>query len=362
MTLANSLFNGVDTFIAWLNTSLRQTMASYCSLQTADSPTVLVGHDGALMSIIKVRGVKALIGAEEFNRMQQGLQFALQTAMKRKGHVIQVLFSYNKDQVKEKIHEILEPAYETSRVIGLSLEDLFLERENFLAKYCAYEEVYLALWTRPSAMTNEQRKRALKEKRASAKDRKLPVFVNTQNVMAAIADIREQHDSFVRAMSNDLSGLGIVGNILPVHEALHAVRHSIDPNFTDANWRPLLPGDKITIKEPHNITGDIGDILWPSLARQLLPRDAENMDIRTCKIGDLIYGSVFIDLFPKEIQQFVSLFSRTLQTQIPWRISFLIESGGLDSVRLRAALSSVLSFASSDNRLFNDSVNLLKLY
>ncbi len=360
MTLATSIFNGVDTFIAWLNTSLKQTMASYCSLQTADSPTVLVGHDGSLMSVIRVRGVKALIGADEFNRMQQGLQFALQTAMKRKGHVIQVFFSYNKDQIKQNIHEILEPAYETAKVIPLSLEDLFSEKENNLAKYCAYEEVFIALWTRPSAMTNEQRKRALKEKRASAKERKLPVFINTQNVVAAIADIREQHDSFVRAMSSDLNGLGIVGNIMPVHEALHAVRHSIDPNFTDTNWRPLLPGDKITIKEPHNSTGDIGDILWPSLARQLLPRDAENMDIRTCKIGDLVYGSVFIDLFPKEIQQFVSLFSRTLQTQIPWRISFLIESGGLDSVRLRAALSSVLSFASSDNRLFNDSVNLLK--
>ena len=151
-----------------------------------------------------------------------------------------------------------------------------------------------------------------------------------------------------------------VCNVLEVHDALHACRHSVDPNFTDLGWRPLLPGDRITIKEPHNITGDIGDILWPNLSRQLMPRDAENIDLRTCKVGDLIYSSVFIDLFPKEIQQFVQLFSRTLQTHIPWRISFLIESGGLDSVKLRSALSSMLGFASSDNRLFNDSVNLLK--
>ncbi len=360
MSVANSLFNGIDTFIAWLNTSLKQTTESYCELQTADSPTVLVGHDGSLTSIIKVRGVKALIGSEEFDRIQSGMQYALQTAMKRKGHVIQVFFSYNKDQVKEEIHQILEPASQTAERLGLALDDLFSERENFLAKYCAYEEVYISLWTRPTAMTNEQRKRATKEKRAQAKERKLPVFINTQNVLAAITDIREQHDSFVRAMYNDLNGLGIVCNILEVHDAVYACRHTVDPNFTDRDWRPMLPGDKLTIKEPHIITGDIGDIMWPNLARQVLPRDAENLDIRTCKIGDLIYGAVFINLFPKEIQQFVSLFSRTLQTQIPWRISFLIESGGLDSLRLRAALSSVLSFASSDNRLLNDSVNLLK--
>ena len=58
-------------------------------------------------------------------------------------------------------------------------------------------------------MTNEQRKRSMKEKRANAKGRKLPVFTNTQNVIAAIPDIREQHDSFVRATSNDLNGLGV---------------------------------------------------------------------------------------------------------------------------------------------------------
>jgi intracellular multiplication protein IcmB len=360
MSLSNALFSGVDTFIAWLNTALKQTTASYCELQTADSPTVLVGHDGSLMSIIKVRGVKALVGAEEFKRIHKGMQFSLQTAMKRKGHVIQVFFGYNKDQVKDEIHEILAPASETANRLGLSLQDLFTERESFLGKYCAHEEVFISLWTLPTAMTNEQRKRALKEKRASAKTRKLPVFTNTQNVVAAISDIREQHDSFVRALSADLNGLGIVCNVLEVHDALHACRHSVDPNFTDLAWRPLLPGDTITIKEPHEITGDIGDILWPTLSRQLMPRDAENIDIRTCKIGDLMYGSVFIDLFPKEIQQFISLFTRTLQTQIPWRISFLIESGGMDSVKLRAALSSILSFASSDNRLFNDSVNLLK--
>jgi hypothetical protein len=51
---------------------------------------------------------------------------------------------------------------------------------------------------------------------------------------------------------------------------------------------------------------------------------------------------------------------RTLPLQIPWRISFLVEGGGLESLKLRAALSGVLSFASSENRLFNNSVNLLK--
>jgi intracellular multiplication protein IcmB len=84
------------------------------------------------------------------------------------------------------------------------------------------------------------------------------------------------------------------------------------------------------------------------------------IDLRTARVGDRIYASVFIDLFPKEIQTFLALFSRVTQTHIPWRISFLLDSGGLESTRLKAALSSVLSFTSAENRLLNDSLNLLK--
>ncbi len=44
---AESFFDGVDTFFAWLSTSLKQSTDSYCELETADSPTVLVNHDGS---------------------------------------------------------------------------------------------------------------------------------------------------------------------------------------------------------------------------------------------------------------------------------------------------------------------------
>jgi intracellular multiplication protein IcmB len=37
----NSFLDGIDSFLAWLSTSLKQTTESYCDLETADSPTVL---------------------------------------------------------------------------------------------------------------------------------------------------------------------------------------------------------------------------------------------------------------------------------------------------------------------------------
>ncbi len=348
-----------ESLFSWLSHSLKQNTSSYCELQTADSETVLVAHDGSLVSVLRLRGVTSLIGKEEFNHVQNGLQQSLQTVMSQPGHVIQVYFSYNKDEAHGEISEILTPATETAKRLGLNLDDLFKERINYLTGYCAHEEVYVVLWTRLKSLTSEQTKRAQKDKRKTIKKQNIPPFKSTQNLIAAIPDLRENHDSFVRSVMSDFNNYGLVTELLKVHEAVYVMRKSADPEFTAREWRPSLPGDKITIKTTKEFTGEISDILWPSLARQILPRDAENLNLRTARVGDRIFATVFINLFPKDIQTFVRLFSRTLQTQIPWRISFLFESDGLAGTAIRKALSSVLSVTSAQNRLIHDSLNLL---
>lgn len=348
-----------DGFFSWMSTSLRQTTASYCELQTADSETSLVAHDGSLVSVLRINGVKSLVGKEEFDYIQNGLQQSLQTVMSQPGHVVQVFFSYDQDEVRNEITEILSPANHTAKRLDLRLDDLFNERVNYLSQFCAHEEVYLVLWTRLKSLTTEQFKRARKDKARDIKKHKIPAFRQTQNLVAAIPDLRESHDSFVRSVTSDFETWGLVTKLLDVHEAVYAMRRNADPEFTDRNWRPSLPGDKITIKEYKNVKGEVSDILWPSLARQILPRDAENLDLRTARVGDRIYATVFIDLFPKEIQTFVRLFGRTLQAQIPWRMSLMIESDGLGSAGMRSALASVLTVTSKQNRLISDSLKLL---
>ncbi|OGT52050.1 MAG: type IV secretion protein IcmB [Gammaproteobacteria bacterium RIFCSPHIGHO2_12_FULL_41_15] len=348
-----------NAFLGWAGNSLKQSALSYCEVQTADSPTTLVAHDGSLLSVIKISGVNSLIGLEEFRQIQSGVEQSLQTIMSQPGHVMQVFFSYNKDEVKEEITNIFSPARATANRLGMELNDLFSERENYLSRYCAQEEVYIVLWTRLKSLTSEQFRRSRKDKAKMIKDKRIPPFLNTQNIIAAIPDLRENHDSFVRTVNSDFNQLGIVSNVLTAHAAVRAMRYSVDPDFTDRQWSPLLPGDKITIKQPIKESGDISDILWPNLARQIIPRDGEIKDLRTARIGDRIYSAVFVDLFPKEVQSFTRLFSRTLQTHIPFRISFLVESNGLESSNIRSAISSVLSFTSKQNRLINESLSLL---
>lgn len=359
-TLFNSFLDGLDTFLAWLSTSLKQTTESYCDLETADSSTVLVAHDGSLISLIKISGVTQLIGNSEFERLHEGLTLSLQTALSRAGHALQVLFHYDREVVSDLINDILAPGQETSQRLGLNLKDLFKERVSFISKHCAYESVYFVLWTRPLSLTTEQYQRSTKDKLKFIRDKKVPPFQITQNALAAIPDLRNTHDAFVRSVIHDLANLHIAASLLEVHDAVHAIRSVADPVFTDKNWRPSLPGDKVLPKEYDRSHNTISDILWPSLSRQVLPRDAENLDLRTVRLGDQIYSCIFIDLLPKEIKSFNALLQRTLAARIPWRISFFIESDGLRTIKLKSVLASVLSFSSAQNRLLSDANNLLQ--
>lgn len=359
-TWTESFFEGIDTFFAWLSSSLKQTTESYIDLETADSPTVLVNHDGTLLSIIKVEGITALAGTDEFAHIISGINNSFQAAMSRPGHALQVYFSHDKQNIKKIIQDIYAPALATVQRLELNLADLFKERVDYLSLYCAEEKVYFVLITRPFNLPGDQLKAANKAKLKMIRDTKAPPYKYSQTVYAAVPELRDTHDAYVRTILNDLESLSILSKLLNAHDAIAAIRMTADPNFTADDWRPTLPGDYIPVREINNFDGDPSDLLWPSVARQILPRDAETIDLRTVRVGDKIYSSTYIDLFPKDVKPFLTLFNRILPAHIPWKISFLIESEGLDTIKLKGLLSAILSFSSVQNRLISDSVNLLK--
>ena len=74
---------------------------------------------------------------------------------------------------------------------------------------------------------------------------------------------------------------------------------------------------------------------WPAISKQIFLSDSYNFSIDSTAVGDYAYGTVFIDLFPLEMQSFNALLSRLLHANIPWRISYLMESGGVSNVRMK---------------------------
>ena len=359
MALVDPILDSIDSIMAWFSTEMKQTVESYCDLETAEDTNTIVARDGSLVSVIRIYGVTKLIGTEEFDTIHHGLTQSLQATLKKPGHVIQVYFSYDKSAVRPELERILEPARATAARLKMKLDDLFDERINYLSKYCAHEEMYMVVWTRPYSLSNEQLDRANKEKLRVIRENKLPSFKNGQNLIAAVPDLRESHTSIVRSLVTDMNSLSLHSQLLDVHSAIHEIRNSADPEFTDHDWKPVLPGDKIPIREVTPRGNELSGVMWPPLARQVFPRDAECKDLRTLRVGDRIYTPIFIDLFPQDLKPFFNLFARTLPTEVPWRISYLIESGGLATQKFKAMMASILSWTSQHNALVHDAAKYL---
>ncbi len=357
--ILNTIIDNVDSLFSWVGFILKQDTSAYCHVETADSEQVLVSQDGSLMSVIKVHGANSLLGGPEFERLHDSVATSWRAGLTRLGHGIQVYYNYDLDGTKDVLKNILKQAEMTAERLELDLNDVFKEKVNYLSSYTSNEEIYIALWSRPSILTKEQQKQAVKDRKSYVKKNNIGGLGDAQRPYLAVDELREIHGSFVRAMVSDLNLNDVRADLLDVHDAVHAMRNSADPEFTDVKWRPYLPGDKIPVRLKKHLKDDPSELMWPSLAKQILPRDAENVNLRMARVGDRLYSTVFIDLFPKEVQPFLTLFQRTLSAEIPWRMSFLMESTNVGPIRLKGAVASILAFANAGNALIRDSVRYL---
>ena len=69
--MVNSVLEGIDTILAWFSVGAGQTVSAYCDIQTADSDNVLANHDGSILSVLRIDGVNALIGQDEFKYIHE---------------------------------------------------------------------------------------------------------------------------------------------------------------------------------------------------------------------------------------------------------------------------------------------------
>lgn len=359
MSLIDSFYSNVESIFAWIGTALRQNALSYIDLEGADSRYTLVTKDGSMISIIKLEGYKRFVGPSEFNYLCERLTEVFQPVFSSTGHFLQFYFSFDDVDIEKSIQSALEPARQTAERFGLKIDDIFSSRVETLSQYCSDEDCFIVLWTTPYVLDKAHLKQVIKAERTKLQSYKLPK-VNATDLFVVIPEIRNIHDSFVNTALEDIQHAGFYANFLPVHEAVYEIRKTIDPTYTDREWRPYLAGDKLPIRfEPHTAV-DLSNILWPPLDQQVFPRDAENLDLKTCRIGSLAYAPIFIELFPKDIKPFYELFRRMLASHMPWRISYLVGPDGIRISQSKNTLAQFLTFCSSHNRMINETHKMLQ--
>lgn len=358
--MLSGLVNGLDSFFIWLNSGLKQNLADYSDLETAQDEYTLVAKDGSLLSVIRVDGYKSLINTDSFyQKISEPFNGGIDPFMSKSGHMIQAWFSIDPTKSEMIVRQALNPSYETARRLDLDLEEILDERVKHISAHANFEECYIVLWTRPSALVKNEIKNEIADKRKIRMQQKAPQQY-ASDPFAGNGLLQNLHLSYVDNFEQLLYGIGISSQKLSVREAARAVRNSVDDEFTHKNWEPFLPGDPITPNVRHEMPkADEWDVVWPKLSWQVCPRDATIINDKIVQIGDKIYAPGYVDLMPKDIQPFAFLFG-SLGGKFPWRISMTIEGDGLAAVSTRGLFASILAFSSGNNKLLNNGVKVLR--
>lgn len=335
----------LDKILSPFQIALKKSLETFIRLETADDEITLAASDGSLVTYIRVDGSRQIIGEEEYNFLIEGSTIKIGARFDRQGHALQVYFARDPGRILPHLEQIMQPSRMAAESIGLDVGDIFEERARHLSRYLSYEECYYVLWTRPSILTKTEFKR-------SAEDSRKKKWVNAgyaQNPLAGLDALRTRHKSYVAGVMSSLDELGIRAEVLDVHDALAAIKNNLYPSKAHENWRANLPGDPISPRAPTSKT-DLSDIMWPTLRNQLALADCYVLSESIVRIGDQVWGGADITLAPMDPSPFPMLLNRLFESKVPYRISFLIEGGGVQSTQMRTFAATLMGVTNAVNK------------
>lgn len=327
--------------------AFRQSISSFIQLETSDNEHTIVSTDGSLVSYVKVEGSRQIIGEEEYNNIVEASTIKMGARFDRLGHALQVYFTRDPSRIRKELETLVYPARKTAENSGLDVEDLFEERINHLERFLTHEECYFVLWTRPSVLTKNEMNRVKKDTKEKSKE-----WVNASNAQypfAAIEPLRTRHSSYISAIMSAINELGIQGNLLDVHTALRHVRNNLFPDHANDHWRPCLPGDPIPARMPTDKV-DVSDVLWPTIPTQLASTDAKILGKSIVRIGNQLWAGGDMTLGPMDATGFPVLLNRLVEADIPFRISFLLEGGGIYATSFRTFIATIMGPTNGANK------------
>ena len=357
----DKLINGMEKGVRAISEILGAPVFSYCRLETVDDDA-LVADDGSLISVLRLEGSLKHIGVQEYSSLITNITEKLQSTLSKPGHAIQVVFEYDPEGSERRINEMFQPSKLTAQNLGLHIGELLTDWSNALKRYCALETCWLVLWTRSDVLPDALKKTAIKERDQSM--RKSPNLFACQQVSRAIKALQDAHNGFLTGVMDAFRQVDLVAYQLSPHEALKAIRTCIAPEFTSPLWQPVVPGDALPMRlaDPEMGKEDfLHNAFYPDFKSQLWPVEGNLVSRSAIRIGERVYGPLIMTLMPqtpKPFQEFFRVLARRDQ-RIPYRISFLMENGGL-YMGIKPLLSAILAFTSSDNKRFNRALENLR--
>ncbi|MDR1856913.1 MAG: hypothetical protein LBR22_07110 [Desulfovibrio sp.] len=324
---------------------------AHTRLYTVEGEDILVADDASMASLMELRGSMKIVGETELERVADRLATVLQTPLTRPCHALQFTLHYDTDAADETVLREFGPIRRSAEGHGLDLDGVLADWAATLAGHCAEERIHVALWTRPSIMSQGELKRARKDALAEARPL---VGAGCQGPGMTLPRMRTMHEAAVREVDGVFRELGYRCRVLEAHDALRAIRTAIAPGMTARDWRPCLPGDPLPLRCPEagQRPEDLSNMFPPTLARQVWPCEATVLEGGYVRVDDRIHAPMVVILPPQIMTPFNALF-QSLRLQIPYRCSILLTGDGMGGTALKYLASRILAFTSMGNKAYN---------
>lgn len=350
----------LESASAWWQSIFKKSLDNYIELEMVDSDTSLVASDSSMVSVLKVSGVLNVVGGDEFTTFMNDVASVLSSPLREQGVTLEVFFYREPSRSVKLLEEAVAPSAHSARAIGFQAEDILQSRVDYLTKFISDEELYIGIWTSPDALPSSEVK-GEKKRTAEAAGALPSVPRYKQELTLTMPSLRERHEATVATILGGLEDSGFVANLMQVRDVLRVIRRQIDPDWTDESWQPALPGDPIPVMVTPKTTNKIPftDLLYPALSTQLLTRDAYRVG-RLVELGDYLYAPLVVEIPQRTVYPFSKLFSKLREANIPYRINFHIEGGGLHYTKVKKIAASLLVWAKGHNGKIKDTINELE--
>ncbi|MBE8233444.1 MAG: ATP-binding protein [Endozoicomonadaceae bacterium] len=339
----------IDGVLKQINYAKRQHLYTYSDLDHNCSDKVIVTERGALLSLIKLKGLQAIPGDENWRVTAKFLLEGLKSMFKSEGVSLQWVYEKNDAQTLPELKKITAACVNSMKSLKLDVGDILVENIKVNQEFVCHEESYIAIWTDSKLIEKSLFKTRMADLAKKASSLEL-ILSEAPNVFGVINEMIVKHESIIADFTYYLTQAKMNAERLNVHDGIFVSRKQFD-HKTPVKWRPTLVGDKrrLVTTTDGKEDKDGSQFFWKRLNQQLGGQGFENIKSGVVKINDVFFKSGSVLDFPltlKPFRQFIS----SIDKNVPFRISFKIHSGRGSDWTARSALNGITAFLHSDNK------------
>lgn len=362
-----------DLMATVLNVGTRNTLKDALRVEGMEDDFTFVMKDGSLATMILLDGAYKTPGRTEVARSAEEVRHRLSSYLSKSGHAIEFNFMRDASSARDFVTRQVNRTKGIAKHLGLSMDDVLNERVNKLSDWMVNERCLMTVYTRPGLLSKDEAKEGAAVVASETKD--LPNLSGAMFRGRVIKQLFEAHQSWVGAVAGIFGERGIQQKVqvLTITQGLQEMRASLYPDTAveKESWTPILPGwskDKLadrpdakrvmamlpTAKDEMEGT-NFGFLGTPTFDTQLATEDLTLHGSNTVYIGNMGFTTFDMTMAPEVLKEFNALVVdiTSKDKSCPWRASFRIESGGVQSLSLKSQLLSVFLWGSRihNNRL-----------